>query len=574
MDKGAMESGSSSQGYAKLSPNYHHQGQQHERNPSMDDNMHHHMHQQQQQQHHAKPPLPAHHHASYHPKAYGHYGRGEGTGAGGDYPPYPPPPNHYHPHYAPHSRTTPGVRPAVTHSFSTEEEQREDGSSRYGSGHHRGQSARDAANYLRDEYRSPSSEYHSDRSSEHEMPYNRRDYPYGGRELPPVLEGSESHLQPRGVNRREHNPLERVPSINQEETPVSAIDRSLSSISAGSPLKRSFWHHSRPDQATHTNEEYGSEGPMAQSSSLPSEFMPPKRSKTSPPDSGGSTGSPKRDKEYIVTARSQTSSNPQQQQLLEIARANSDVGSLSGIRTSPGASGLSPRDVWFNRTRSMSWEAREDYYRRDPRSAASWSSRSPSGRDGPAPMSSTSGPHWMGAPYMPSPRSRHEGGHYDAPLQPWEASPREWGHHPHLHHQQPYSPHLPYPAWLGGSKGGDVRQRDDSKFPRPGQDHGGYGIDQQHPGMHFSDRPPQPRGMNPMIGSPMQTSSGVEPTAMMKGQSAEENRGLTKNGPVKLLALPEDRISLSETLCIVREVRDIHRIHKIPMMRIHNRFLF
>jgi len=553
MEKGAMEGGSSSQGYAKVSPNYHHQSQHHERNPSMDDNVHHHMHQQQHQQHHAKPPMPAHQHQPYH-KGHGHYGRGEGSNAGGDYPPYPPPPNHYHPHY-PHSRTTPGVRSVVTHSFSMEEEQREDGSSRYP--HHRSQS-RDAGNYLRDEYRSPQTEYHSDRSSESqqreersfELPYNRREYPYSGRELPPVLEGSESHLPPRGLNRREHSPLERVPSSNQEE-PVSAIDRSLSSLSASGHLKRSFWHHSCPDQATNTNEDYSNEGP-----SLPQEFMPPKRSKTGPSDSGSSTGSPKRDKEYIVTARSQASGNPQQH-LLEIARANSDVGSLSGVRTSPGA-GLSPRDAWFtSRSRSMSWEAREDYFRRDPRSTPSWSNRSPNGRDGPAPMSSGSGPHWMGAPYMPSPRSRHvtEAGHYDAPLQPWEASPREWGHHPHLHHQQPYSPHVPYPAWLAGSKGGDVRSpNSDNKFARPGQDHGGFGIDQQHPGMHFADRPPQPHGMSPMIGSPMQTSSGVEPSAMIKGpDTSESERGLNKNGPVKLLALPEDRISLSETLCIVRE---------------------
>jgi hypothetical protein len=78
--------------------------------------------------------------------------------------------------------------------------------------------------------------------------------------------------------------------------------------------------------------------------------------------------------------------------------------------------------------------------------------------------------------------------------------------------------------------------------------------------MHFMDRDvtPQSLGMGPMMGIPMPTSSGVEPSSMMKGQSRDmtetDGRGLNKNGPVKLLALPEDRISLSETLCIVREV--------------------
>ena len=580
MEKGPMEGGSSTQGYSKVSPNYHHQGQHLERDPSMDNNLHHHLH-QQQHQHHPKPPLPTHQHQQYHPKAHGHYGRNDGNAARGDYS-YPPPQNHYHPshpsHYVPHPR--PGVRSVVTHSFSMEEEQREDGSSRYGSGHHRSQSQRDAGSYLRDEYRSPPADFHSDRSSEQHQqrdrsfelqpplgpPHfnNRRDYQYGnGRELPPVLEGSESHLPPRGLLRGsgEHNPLERVPSSNQEEVPGSSIERSLSSMSAGGPLKRSFWHHSRPDQATNTNEGYANDGPMSQSSSLPQEFMPPKRSKTSPSESEDTTGSPKRE-EYIVTARSQAPTGSQQQQ--EISRVNSDVGSLAGIRTSPGA-GLSPRDAWFSRARSMSWEAREDYYRRDPRSAPSWSSRSPNGRDGPAPMNSGSAPHWMGAPYMPSPRSRHanEGGHYDTSLPPWESSPREWGHHQPPHHQQPYSPHLPYPAWLANGKGGDVRQRDQTsgdKFVRQGQDHGGFGIDQQHPGMHFNNRnaPPLPHVMSNMMGTPMQTSSGLESSSMMKGQSREMNEGdgmgLSKNEPVKLLALPEDRISLSETLCIVREV--------------------
>ena len=569
MEKGPMEGGSGTQGYSKVSPNYNPQGQHLERDPSVDNNMHHHSHQQ-----HAKPPMPAHQHQQYHSKGHGHYGRNEGHSARGEYS-YPPPQNRYHPsHYVPPGRLP--VRSVVTHSFSMEEEQREDGSSRYG--HRRSQGQRDTGSYLRDEYRSPPAEFRPDRSSEQHQqreqsfelqpsfaaPHfnSRRDYQYDNtRELPPLLERTESHLSARDLIRRssEHNSLEHVPSINQDEGTISAIERSLSSVSASGPLKRSFWHHSRPDQATDPSDEFNNEEPIVQPASLPQEFMPPKRSKTSMSDSpgGSTTMSPTREKEYIVTARSQANGGN------ELTRVNSDVGSLSGIRNSPGV-GLSPRDAWFSsRTRSMSWEAREDYFRRDPRSAPSWSSRSPNGRDGPAPMSSGSTPHWMSAPYMPSPRPRHanEGGHYDTPLPPWETSPRDWNHHQPPHHQQAYSPHLPYPAWLNNGKAGEVQHRDQAgdKFPRQGQNHGGYGIDQQHPPMHYNIRnaPPLPHVMSNMMGSPMQTSSGVDPSSMIKGQPREMNEsdgiGLNKNGPVKLLALPEDRISLSETLCLVRE---------------------
>ena len=78
--------------------------------------------------------------------------------------------------------------------------------------------------------------------------------------------------------------------------------------------------------------------------------------------------------------------------------------------------------------------------------------------------------------------------------------------------------------------------------------------------MHFRERgaPPQPHGMGPVLGAPIPTSSGIDTSSMTKGQPRDmihnDGRRSNKNGPVKLLALPEDRISLSETLCIVREV--------------------
>ena len=210
---------------------------------------------------------------------------------------------------------------------------------------------------------------------------------------------------------------------------------------------------------------------------------------------------------------------------------------------------LSPAGGWYS-NRAMSWEAREDYFRQDPRSATSWSSRSPNGRDGPANSGSVS--HWMDAPYMPSPRT---GSHYDVPAQSWEASAREWGQHHH-------PPHHPYLTWSSGSNSDMQQQRDENEknFNRDGREHMGFDGEQRHP-MHFTLRsaPPQPHGMDIMMGSPMPTSSGIgETSSMIKAHSLEmmdgNGRGLDKNRPIKILALPEDRISLSETLCIVREV--------------------
>eukprot|EP00536_Pseudo-nitzschia_multiseries_P002303 jgi/Psemu1/322497/estExt_fgenesh1_pg.C_300052 len=255
----------------------------------------------------------------------------------------------------------------------------------------------------------------------------------------------------------------------------------------------------------------------------------------------------------------------QQQQMMEIPGANTGISSLAGIPSSASDVGLSPSGGWFNRSRSMSWEAREDYYRRDPRSTPSWAPRSPNGRDGPAPVNSGSGPHWMEAPYMPSPRGRHtrDGSHFDMPMQSWEASPRVWEPHHHPHH---HSPHHPYLGWPGAGAGnGREEIEDDKKYGRQGHDHGGYDNIHKQSHLHFSIRgaphmPPQPHVMGSMMGPPpMQTSSsGMDPSSMVKGQSRDrmdnEGRGMDKNGPIKLLALPEDRISLSETLCIVREL--------------------
>ena len=602
--------GNSRAGFTSKPPTgyHHHSHHHHQRNPSVDSighnhsqqhqhqyqhqHQHQHQQQQQQQQYYLKPRLPAEQYQqqSFHSTAPSLHRTGSN---GGSYSSYLPPqsnhhhPNNYHQQYGTQSRsTTPGVRAVVTHSFSMEEEQREDGSSRYG---HRGQSQRDPSGYSRDEYRSPAVEFHPERSVREEQSFqpppsippsphfsNRRDYLYGGsnRELPPVLERDEIRLPPRDVMREGSgdSSLKRTPSSPSIEPHASTIERTLSSGLTGGPLKRSFWHHSRPSGEANSNsgEAFGNESSSSTSQTLPQEFMPPKRKKTSQVESEESSGSLKREKEYTVTARSHISNDdPKQQQQpplpprphnqQPVIDNNSVRGTESaGVRESPpGDAQFSPSDSWFN-SRSMSWEAREDYFRRDPRSTDSWSSRSPSGRDGPA--STGNGSHWMEAPYMPSPRPRHQGERnpYDTPLPSWDAYPERWG--------QNHSPHIPYLAWSTGNSSNDgfmqqqqQHQRNESILPE------GFNDDHRSP-MNFAmqNMPPfhQHHGLDVVMGSPpMPTTSsayaGKEPsrsTARVRPHDTGGRKIMNKNGPIKLLALPEDRISLSETLCIVREV--------------------
>jgi hypothetical protein len=63
--------------------------------------------------------------------------------------------------------------------------------------------------------------------------------------------------------------------------------------------------------------------------------------------------------------------------------------------------------------------------------------------------------------------------------------------------------------------------------------------------MHFTIRP---QGVEFMTERPTSSMIRSQPSAEMTS-----GYGVEKSGPIKLLALPDDRISLSETLCIVRE---------------------
>lgn len=517
------------------------------------------------------PPPPYHAPALY--SNHHHRSGSNGGSFGGYLPPLPPPQYHshhgYHPYAAPPRSTAPLVRSVVTHSFSMEEEQREDGSSRY--------SHRQSYSNPRDEYRSPggsgrdreegrgpaaardaegpspesgsSNNYRDSNPFEPPPPHAFEGGPpplYRGRDLPPVLEGDEGRLPPLPpggdimILNRSNSNSNRIPPSPVGPPPVqrSYSTGSYRSI-GGTPLKRSFWHHSRPMG-----------GEEFESTILPQEFMPPKRSKVTPPSKSRS-GS----RDYVITSRPSAdpffSSN-------ESRSNNNNNDGRNPSNSSPGGTGsgnnsvvmgspmvqsptTTPNNNWGYSSRAMSWEAREDYYRRDPRSAPSWASRSPTGRDAPSTSS-----HWSEPPYMPSPRSRYDGGYAD--IQTWGSSHRgSWGQ---SHDNSGYGLPPSSSNWPPMSSSRDSLDKHSRGEEREGYDGAtveiGPGSAFDDGGMHFTIRP---TSSSHDYSTELSPSGGIPEEELMP----KIYGSLDKNGPAKLLALAEDRISLSETLCIVRE---------------------
>eukprot|EP00934_Nitzschia_sp_Nitz4_P008503 Nitzschia sp. Nitz4//scaffold221_size33835//12129//15345//NITZ4_007851-RA/size33835-processed-gene-0.21-mRNA-1//-1//CDS//3329542557//8493//frame0 len=315
-----------------------------------------------------------------------------------------------------------------------------------------------------------------------------REPPHYERDIPPMQENDmDGRLPPHDMMRGGPR-AQRVPPSPRDEPPF--LHRSYSSGGAypptyhrgQAPLKRSFWHHARPGEDYQT---------------LPNEFMPPKRSKVTPPNG--------RDREYVVTARGS------QEEPYPMDRHHG--GPPPPPPRSPG---------WFNR--AMSWEAsRDDYYQREPGSKVylgSWSSRSPPFREhGPS-------THWSDAPNMPSPQTRYPNDMYDSPPgHPWgrwhhPEDARGWGHPQHRDEAETQRPRGSF----------DREMRRQSTFES---------ATEVEPPLRYIHGPP--RGME----SAATTAVPARPEDMSADPS--------KRQPLRLLALPEDRISLSETLCLVRE---------------------
>ena len=424
----------------------------------------------------------------------------------------------YHPHYS-SSRPPLPIQSVVTTSFSMDEE-REDGSSRL-PGNHAGGSLSHTG-----EYRTSMDDRHSDMreaalharspSNGREPLHFSRESPHYARDLPPVHEaGSGAERRPSSHDmamlrpvRIPHSP--RMPGSDRppfiQRTHSAGIPTSYRG--GQPPLKRSFWHHSRP------GEDY--------QSSLPHEFMPPKRTKV--------TSSSRKD--FVVTARAHPN------EILPSERQHGGTGR-----------------PWFNR--ALSWEAREEYYHRSHKSksyASPWSRHSPpSYRDGEM------APQWSDAPMIPSPRARY------SPSESYERSP--WSHprppqawHPHAlssedqswsglqHRDEAESKH----PWI------DSRDREDGEVQRTATFESSDADSFHQSTLRFLGTPPTPLGMD--LSPPSRKPGAHQHRSAMdypklSESGALEGDGDTRNlGPIRLLALPEDRISLSETLCVVREV--------------------
>jgi hypothetical protein len=350
------------------------------------------------------------------------------------------------------------------------------------------------------EYRGPMDHESRDASHYSRSPPQGREPPHYGRELPPVHEHHEldgdrrdsvSHDMPRSRTSRVPPSPRGAPGDHHPQHLHRSYSAGGAPPSYRSPgqMKRSFWHHARP------NDEF-------LPSSLPNEFMPPKRAKMNPTR-----------KEFVVTARLHPEEMPPSER-------------RASLTSRPPAN-------YFNR--ATSWEAREEYYQRKPYQG-SWSRHSPpSCREGDA------GPHWSDAPPMPSPHGHYspsEGGHYDAQ---WNQSrgwqqphpdDRSWGPPPQYRDEDDSNQ-----GWVDSREGhhGEVRRQ--STFDSCSE------ID-------YSYLQPAVRGMGAQRRTIYPSSHGVPD---VRGGSAPHTD--LKSKQTLLLALAEDRISLSETLCVVREVR-------------------
>eukprot|EP00980_Cylindrotheca_fusiformis_P004767 scaffold1019_cov123-Cylindrotheca_fusiformis.AAC.7 len=423
---------------------------------------------------------------------------------------YPPRGYQYH-HTHPSSRHP--IQSVITTSFSTDED-REDRSGHHG---HRHRYHNQYPDYRMDhgqhfETRSP---LHDSNINAFEPTHSDRDQMQYGSDLSPI---QESDLDIRNPPREVivSRSMRVPPSPREQPLPMNrsyseGMTLASSSFQSDGPLKRSFWHHAK------SGDEY--------QNSLPNEFMPPKRSKT--------TGSGHR--EYVVTA-SRTFSEDMYDNM-----HSPDPNARSAPRgRAPG---------WFNRT--ASWETRDDYYHRKPAGSelqsGSWTRSPPSYREPAAPVS-----HWSDAPLMLSPRMRPpvEGGmRYELPPQGHTWSPRwhpeepRWGG-PQIRDDveaMHFSPNMqerePYDSFR---RQGTFESRSDAEPPM--RYINGPPSMPTNPGMDYSAAPLSHRVMPPKMNE-----------AELGNSIESRNHNAEKTGPIRMLALPDDRISLSETLCLVRE---------------------
>lgn len=400
------------------------------------------------------------------------------------------------------------IRSVVTTSFSADEE-REDGLGRRGHRHYH-HSELDRRQF---EGRAPPQGTESGHNAfapplpqREEQQHLGRDLP--PRKMPPIQESTDMRNPPHEIMVSRTLRVPPSPRAPPGLNPPS-INRVYSAASYNSrgSLKRNFWHHAK------SGEEYPS--------ALPKDFMPPKRTKVSLPG--------KRD--YAVTARTHS----------DDMHVPENDAMRPPIRSQPS---------W---SRALSWEARDDYYHRKAGEiypVGSWT-RSPTYRE------DIVGTHWSDAPEMPSPRIRYatmDSGQYDlSPNGPswsprWQYQEEYWGRRSSTDEQKP----LNLGTDSAPARGYEVIKRQGTFESKVGD----------RPPMRFIDAPALPTQATMDLSSPTLGHRVLD--RRVTSSFGSDRDSIRETGSIRLLALPDDRISLSETLCIVREVSFANMICSFP----------
>jgi len=270
---------------------------------------------------------------------------------------------------------------------------------------------------------------------------------------------------------------------------------------SSTPLKRNFYHHARQ------HESYNPE--------LPPDFVPPKRAKANPP--------PRR--EALVSP------------------------------TGPHGKQASSPHGWYPRT--SSWEAEEQYHRQLSRA-----------------QSFPSSPSWNGQPHRlhASPRVYGKDGHPTNPTEYVQITPSrdnetssdQWHQRPRSHWS------LPSPTAASSSRfwGRDARatsREDDMDYEAEQRRRLAFAPPPYSPNVfrqhhvQYTESQGATDKMQMVADAAVAAEGGHNPRYSVTGHRSTQDSLSPRNGPntegLTLLALPEDNISLSETLCVVREVR-------------------
>jgi len=517
-----------------------------------------------------KPPMPPNSRGQHH---HHHHGGGAYSSASSGHP--LPQQQQYSQPYPPHSHLTPRkLRSVVTSSFSIEDECRDD----HGQHNHPYRHRRILSNdHHLQHHQSPHQQSRS-RQQFAAIDERRNDLAVereeeGAGHIRQMRERDDSYyalaeFEDAALGKNIPPPAPRAASNNSEQL----IQRSFStgtaklqsspSTASSEPMKRNYYHHSRPSDVQTVQSQ--------QQAQVHPDFIPPKRLKVNDSPRAG---------EVVITPRTPGT-----------------AGASGGVEGGGGGAGgggvMRPPREWVNR--APTWESAEDgdpYGSRFSRAQSfphqqqnppcPWS---PSSNKAQSPMSSFRydpqqhqqkdyahvSPH---SDSEPSPRGWHHPGSPDWALSPTSGRNLPNGSMP------PYREFWDSSSHSNGNSGGSMTPRggwDDGTMHRHHEQKPPTGIGSmsysmscdsksQEPMPYQRKPPPPPMYYGAQGGSPHQQALGngrpgmedkmqlvMDAAAATAGDVATPLKNL--NEPLLLLALPQDRVALSETLCVVREV--------------------